>query len=202
MITGGNGAEKCGGPDRLTVYSKGNLTVLQVPVIQKDNLPANWTYGGCALDSVTAARPLPYKMTDSNNTVANCIAQCQKFGYPAAGVEYGVECYCGDFFDITATGPQLKPDTDCNMPCAGNASALCGSGGRLQYYTYNSTTPLFSFSYPTGINAGAYQFLIGGVVVPIITIHGINGKVSFLEKFGTGKEHAVGASISPVLTYY
>lgn len=202
-IQGGNSSQVCGGPNRITVYSSGNLTILPVPVIQKTNLPGNWSYVSCLFDNVTGTRTLPYKMVLENNTAATCISQCQKFGYPAAGVECelprqllrlkdlihvvdGDECYCGDFSDIAASGPTVQPDSDCDMPCAGNSSNLCGAGARLAYYSYNSTTPLYSFSYPAGGMAGSYQFLIGGVVVPLMTIHGVNGKVSFVEKFGTG----------------
>ena len=39
---------------------------------------------------------------------------------------------------------------------------------------------------PTG-KAHGYQFLIGGLVVPLIATVGINNKVSFLEKFGTSE---------------
>ena len=35
--------------------------------------------------------------------------------------------------------------------------------------------------------AHGYQFLIGGLVVPLIATVGINNKVSFLEKFGTSE---------------
>ena len=79
----------------MTVWSLGNLTVLPVPTIPKTNIPQNWSYVGCLYDSVTGVRPLPYKSVNAdNNTVQNCIALCQEFGYPAAGVEYGEECYC------------------------------------------------------------------------------------------------------------
>jgi hypothetical protein len=187
MPCGGNSAEVCGAGDRLTVWSKGNLTVVPIPVIEKTDLPQNWSYVGCLLDGVTSNRPLPYKLVHSNNSVGNCIEQCQKYGFPAAGVEYGEECYCGDYSDVVATGPTIQLDTDCSMPCAGNASALCGSGGRLQTYFWNSTTALNGWKYPAEVDAGAYKYFMGGVVVPLMTTYNVNGKVTFLEKFGTGK---------------
>ena len=189
MACSGDSTAMCGAGDRLTVWSNTNLTVLPVPSIP--HAPENWTYVGCVFDSVTAARPLPYKDTSTNNTVANCIAACQKFGYPAAGVEYGEECYCGDYSDVWATGPELRPDAECNMPCSGNASELCGTGGRLQTYFYNSTTPLNDWQYADGMEAGEYKYMMGGVVIPLMATLGINDKVSFLEKFGTGKRHTL-----------
>jgi hypothetical protein len=35
--------------------------------------------------------------------------------------------------------------------------------------------------------------LIGGVVVPLLVTHGVNGKVTFLEKWGTGPPNSTGA---------
>lgn len=47
MACAGNANEMCGGPNRLTVYSDGPLTVLSVPVTQTTGLPGNWAYVGC-----------------------------------------------------------------------------------------------------------------------------------------------------------
>jgi hypothetical protein len=46
---------------------------------------------------------------------------------------------------------------------------------------------------PTGIDAGQYEFLIGGVVIPLVTSYAVNGKVTFLEKWGTGPPNTTGA---------
>lgn len=59
---------------------------------------------------------------------------------------------------------------------------------------YNWTGPnLAKWNYASGNAAGAYQFLIGGVVVPLITHAARNGKVTFLEKAGTGPPNSTGA---------
>ena len=54
-------------------------------------------------------------------------------------------------------------------------------------------TPFNTWSFPTGNAAGAYEFLIGGVVIPLLTTPGTNGKVSFVEKWGTGPPNSTGA---------
>lgn len=46
---------------------------------------------------------------------------------------------------------------------------------------------LYEWKFPTGLAAGQYQFYVPGVVVPLMTALGVNGKITFLEKFGTGK---------------
>lgn len=48
MGCGGNKAEECGGPNRLTVYSStGKVTALPVAVPLETNLPGEWGYVGC-----------------------------------------------------------------------------------------------------------------------------------------------------------
>jgi hypothetical protein len=80
----------------------------------------------------------------------------------------------------------MAPESDCNMACPGDPIHLCGSGNRLQYYTWNSNTnPLYVWHTPA--NTGRYQFLIGGVVVPLVVTLGTNNKISMVEKFGTSE---------------
>ena len=45
----------------------------------------------------------------------------------------------------------------------------------------------------TPANTGFYEFLIGGLVVPLVATVGLNGKVNFLEKLGTGFPNSTGA---------
>lgn len=87
---------------------------------------------------------------------------------------------------MTLNSAVFAPESDCAMPCAGNGSTICGGPNRISYYTWNSTTGIQTWNYPSGVDAGEYTFLIGGVVVPLMTTQNINGKVTFLEKFGTG----------------
>ena len=47
------------------------------------------------------------------------------------------------------------------MTCTGNDSYICGGPDRIQYYTWTGT-PLNSWDFRTGNDAGEYQFLIGG----------------------------------------
>ena len=86
----------------------------------------------------------------------------------------------------------MAPDTDCNMACSGDSTTICGGPSRISYYAWTGD-PLYSWGRPAGADAGEYQFLIGGVVIPLITSQTITGKVTFLEKFGTGAPNTTGA---------
>jgi hypothetical protein len=145
----------------------------------------------------------------SNNPV-DCINRCQEFGYNAAGLEFGSQCFCGDVANINVASapststdpqntqyytrsaiPQTYPTSQCNSACAGYAQYLCGSGNRLTWYSY-ADSPV-AWDIPTGDAAGEYSLLIGGVVVPLIVSQGVNGKVTFVEKAGTGEPNGTGA---------
>lgn len=64
-------------------------------------------------------------------TLESCAAFCASFPY--FGVEYGRECFCGS--DPVAAGGVLAASvSQCNMPCAGNGTEICGAGNRLSVY--------------------------------------------------------------------
>lgn len=183
MPCGGNSNEICGGPNLLSIYADGPIQIYQPPAAQ--NQTGQWQYQGCMLDSSTGSRTLPYQLIlAENNTATNCLDQCAAFGYMAGGMEYGEECYCGDIADVTASGATLQPETDCNMACSGNGSYICGAGNRLSYYTWQGPA-IQNWTYASGTAAGEYVYLINAPVVALITNAGVNGKVTFIEKFGT-----------------
>ncbi|KAG0645262.1 WSC domain-containing [Hyphodiscus hymeniophilus] len=234
---GGNSKEICGAGNRLSVYKKGagsgtstttgkGATTTPVtpptqpagPGPQKTGLPSGWVYSGCLQDNIPSKEDpnqrisvFPYKVTDDNmNTAPRCIKACQQYGFNAAGLEYGSQCYCGDIQNIKvasapgtstnpadtqfytyATPPQKVDDSQCNAQCSGATNYYCGSGNLLSYYSW--TAPTTKWAFPTGNNAGKYSLLIGGVTVPLITAQMITGKVTFVEKAGTGNPNGTGA---------
>ncbi|CZR68739.1 related to glyoxal oxidase precursor [Phialocephala subalpina] len=236
----GNAKELCGAGNRLSAYklgaagttstgattAKGTTTTKAAtttaapagPGPQKTGLPAGWVYSGCMQDNVPSKEDanlqipvFPYKVSDSQtNEAVSCITSCQNFGFNAAGLEYGSQCFCGDTQNIkvaswpgTSTDPSKTQmytygtlpasydDSQCNAACSGNSNYYCGSGNRLTWYTW--TTSPVKWSFPTGASAGSYSLLIGGVVVPLITSQAITGKVTFVEKSGTGEPNGTGA---------
>jgi hypothetical protein len=93
---------------------------------------------------------------------------------------------CGDIASVQAGASTLVAESECATPCSGNASEICGDGNLLSYYEWTGT-PLYNWATPTGPEAGEYQFLIGGLCVPLISTAGVNGKITFLEKYGTSE---------------
>ncbi|KAH9946755.1 hypothetical protein B0H21DRAFT_388973 [Amylocystis lapponica] len=191
MGCGGNATEACGGPNRLSVYtSTENVTAYPVPTVLNTSLPGQWQYYGC-LQEPGADRTLTYQnIWTDNNTVEACLNQCALYGYPVAGLEYGDECWCGDKSNVTDNSPGLGTASSCSMSCSGDPYHLCGGPERLTLYEWNGNIDVWA----TPENIGYYEFLIGGIVVPLVATIGINGKVSFVEKFGTSEfDNSTGA---------
>lgn len=65
----------------------------------------------------------------NSNTPELCIDICLQSGYPYAGVEYSVECFCGT---ETPKSSLKLSDNKCDMRCSGDSNLLCGG-----YYAIN-----------------------------------------------------------------
>ncbi|PNY24742.1 fungistatic metabolite [Tolypocladium capitatum] len=190
---GGDKTQNCGGPSRMSIMSKGEPPSSGLPRVIPN--VGSWAYQGCIQDNVNQKRTFFWQnFFESNMTPAACLQKCGDHGYMAAGLEYGKECYCGDPANIQTAGAKIVDDKECNVPCSGNASAICGGGSRLTTYFWTGD-PFYSWTFPEAgsPDAGSYDLLIGGVCIPLMTSQAINGKVTFLEKWGTGPPNSTGA---------
>ena len=87
-------------------------------------------YKGCYAES--GGRTLPYRQPDSDQmTVELCRNMCARKGYVFAGVQFFDECLCGNTLP-----PVEKPESECNTPCKGDISQMCG--GRLRNSVYET----------------------------------------------------------------
>ncbi|KAI5360847.1 putative carbohydrate-binding WSC, glyoxal oxidase, galactose oxidase/kelch, beta-propeller [Septoria linicola] len=185
----GNSGEKCGAGGRNSVYSNGTMQNYTAPTFLTDGLPENWTYTGCLADNVNNQRSLPYFLEfENDNSNGKCIKTCQEFGYTVAATEYGVQCYCGDTQNYIDAGVQMIANSSCNMRCpndtaGSNGGEICGGQNALSVYTWK--TPLNQWTFATGDDAGRFVQTVQGTVIPLITAPARNGKVTFVEKFGT-----------------
>ncbi|KAM3531200.1 hypothetical protein NHJ13051_000964 [Beauveria bassiana] len=193
MPCAGNSTQNCGGSDRMTVMSVGQPKIQLAPVTLQ--AVGNWKYQGCYEDNVNQTKVFFWQnLFPDVMTPEMCLNRCADFGYMAAGLEYGQECYCGDPENIIVKKSTKKAEKECDVPCVGNSSAFCGGGSRLSTYFWGGK-PFYSWDFPEAGSpaAGSYDFLIGGTNIPLITSQAINGKVTFLEKFGTGPPNSTGA---------
>nr|XP_022917570.1 xylosyltransferase oxt [Onthophagus taurus] len=67
----------------------------------------------------------------SKNSPEYCKYLCLQSGFPYAGVEYGVECFCGA--EEPPSSAKL-PDSSCNMKCPGDNHSICGGIYKISIY--------------------------------------------------------------------
>ncbi|EJT97082.1 WSC-domain-containing protein [Dacryopinax primogenitus] len=128
MACKGNASEMCGGPARLSVYTQSTTTATTGPA-------AGWSSVGCFEDSTgTPVLNGADVLTSATMTPLSCTQHCNDMGFIVAGVEYGGECYCGNALSQS----YQTPDGECNMPCSGAASEMCGAGNRLSVFIQSS----------------------------------------------------------------
>ncbi|CAN0108876.1 unnamed protein product, partial [Sphacelaria rigidula] len=51
-------------------------------------------------------------------------------GAPFFGTEFGVECFCGTEVD----DPEVLPPGECDLPCAGAPTEICGGRDAITVY--------------------------------------------------------------------
>jgi hypothetical protein len=65
------------------------------------------------------------------NTPELCIQTCAENGYHYAGVQFSYQCFCGN---DEPPASSIKPISECNAKCSGNAEFKCGGFLRMNIY--------------------------------------------------------------------
>ena len=80
----------------------------------------------------------PRRVLQSTDKILNDksmkIEKCQKFcfdkSYLYSGVQNTNQCFCGNEIEPEI----LKPSSECNKPCTGDSSQICGGAWRMNIY--------------------------------------------------------------------
>ena len=87
----------------------------------------NQSYLGCFKDQEN--RDLTgFSFHAPNMTKELCMTTCQQKGFQYAGLQYSSYCFCGNSYG------NLGKANNCNMPCAGNKSEICGGSWANSVY--------------------------------------------------------------------
>lgn len=125
----GNAAETCGGERHVDVYRTATVTTATAQTIGRSVS----THMGCFTETGGvggAGRTLSgYSNAGAQMDLTRCARVCREFRY--WGVQYAVECYCGDQL---AAGARRVFNDECGMRCSGEAEELCGGVRRLAVY--------------------------------------------------------------------
>ncbi|KAJ3393304.1 hypothetical protein HDU92_007865 [Lobulomyces angularis] len=198
---GGDSTQICGNGGHLSLYTVGGVTPdYYKPPAVPTNLPEGWGYEGCYRDlgNLNPTYKSIFEFTGSsgpyqnNNikgmTVQKCIENCETFGFPYAGVQYGHQCFCGDAIDATAV---KSDESQCNVPCTADPTTLCG-GGKLSN-VFHTKKQLYQWN--TIEHPGHYEYLVTSPDIPIMA-----GLVPYSDKvIMTGR--ASGGPLNSTHTY-
>ncbi|OAA65943.1 legume lectin domain containing protein [Niveomyces insectorum RCEF 264] len=167
MTCNGNHTEYCGGSLLLDVYhlavaNSTNGTTTATGTGPTATGPAtkaevgNWVYQGCYTEATNGRALSAAALANANMSYAVCATYCADYAY--FGVEYGSQCYCGNFFAAGSvrTTAAAAAAGGCTMPCAGDPTELCGGGSRLNVYAQQGM--------PTGPPAVSVSADLGGYV--------------------------------------
>lgn len=102
-----------------------------------------WKALGCYTDDDPAWPVLEKAYSKEGGDPALKISSCQSTCWAAslkhtvlyAGVKEGNQCWCGSF----VAGQTSRNQTDCNLPCSGDKTQICGGKGRLNVFAPATT---------------------------------------------------------------
>eukprot|EP01062_Namystynia_karyoxenos_P013270 TRINITY_DN1478_c0_g1_i1.p1 TRINITY_DN1478_c0_g1~~TRINITY_DN1478_c0_g1_i1.p1 ORF type:complete len:869 (+),score=260.55 TRINITY_DN1478_c0_g1_i1:64-2607(+) len=114
------------------------------------------SYLGCYTDTVDKRDLIVGPLSLSGLTQESCAAECARGGSAISGVEFGVQCFCGD---ALVAGSKVDDAQCAKMKCPGNASQSCGDADRLLAYRAKCTgTPLPNYHGCTDPKAKALPY--------------------------------------------
>ncbi|CAK7205222.1 hypothetical protein SEUCBS139899_007989 [Sporothrix eucalyptigena] len=153
MTCNNNQSEYCGGSLLLNVYELNGTAILPSGTSSSGSSTPTSTGGpfinpgadgyqyiGCWNEPSTG-RAFANQLTNSPETVDNCLAAAAEGGYTYAGLEYGGECWVGNTIN---SGASKAASTACTMTCNGNTTELCGGSLLLDVYQFNATAAVSS----------------------------------------------------------
>ena len=92
-------------------------------------------YGICVLDNANKHVLDEHYFSDEKMTIELCLSTCREKGYTYSGLQWQIECYCGN-------GPRENFKwawfDKCDDKCAGNSDQICGGSNAMSIYS----TPL------------------------------------------------------------
>jgi hypothetical protein len=107
-------------------------------------------------------------------TVESCIAFCSAGGFSLAGVEFGDECCWFSSHPFGASDFSLPVDCDralqssgmltgaknCDVPCSGNLTEVCGAGNFLDVYWNGAPLPIIPQTVGTWKYYGCFSYVL------------------------------------------
>ncbi|WWC68978.1 uncharacterized protein I206_102914 [Kwoniella pini CBS 10737] len=129
---GGDSTKTCGGNGKLELFRNPSATTVNHPGITDPQ------YIGCRREGGNGHALSAAYINYDGMTIEWCKNYCKAQKQNIAGIELGRTCTCGN--DWTNGGGVPYPQDQCNVPCKGNTSQICG-GSQITISTFNLTLP-------------------------------------------------------------
>lgn len=150
MPCSGNSAENCGSGNRIAIYHTTSQPTTTAITSGPSPTSTGFQYFGCVAEGVTGTRRALTGASFSQSDMTPQVCQNLCGNYKYAGVEYGRECHCGDTLTNNGATGGVIAESNCDTPCAGDASRKCGGGWTLSVYSQQSNTN------PSWTSSGCY----------------------------------------------
>ena len=89
-------------------------------------------YGDCVFDDANDRVLNGYFFQNEEMTVEMCLSACRERDFTYSGLEWQIECHCGD---EPHQGFEWAWSDKCNDRCAGNSNQICGGSHAMSVYT-------------------------------------------------------------------
>ncbi|KAJ7026857.1 hypothetical protein C8F04DRAFT_101644 [Mycena alexandri] len=133
----GKSSELCGGSEALNLYQFAATPFTTGPPSTVFGYK-NWIRWAC----INQGPAFPFGPLDpiaaDQMTVERCLDGCAGAGYNAAGLQDGQRCFCNLVANVGNDQPdgwESNTDADCQKPCLGNATEICGGQIQLDFAT-------------------------------------------------------------------
>lgn len=145
-------SESC---DELPTENRANATVPLT--IKYDGSATLCTNNNCIIgcfadDPDHLDLPVAKSVVNNSMSAALCAAEC--VAYPYFAIQNGSSCFCGYSFGTLG----MRPETECNVPCAtnvSNASYACGGVQRNTVYHTTATVRMGLSTFPSNLTTEA-----------------------------------------------
>ena len=89
-------------------------------------------YGDCVFDNPNNRVLKGHFFTSGEMTVEMCLTTCREKGFRYSGLQWKIECYCGN---EPANGFEWAWLNKCDQKCAGDSNQICGGSNALSVFS-------------------------------------------------------------------
>ena len=114
----------------LTIFVPTSLVTRVSSIFKKSLIFIADFFGTCVFDDKHSRVLKGYVEETDDMTIQKCLSICRSKGFHFAGLEWQIECHCGD-----EKGFEWAWPSKCNEKCIGDSRQICGGVGAASVWT-------------------------------------------------------------------